>query len=89
MKTFLFTLTRMQALQELMTEMMGRRLTKRLTQTEFDLVVDFIAEYDALPHLEFEYKVNKWFLDMPKPKNISIMQEILISANFRAHGRKR
>lgn len=61
-----------------------RRLVKRLTEAEFDMIVDFIDDNDGLGHLEFEYAVNRMFLHADKPKNWSIIQELLLLTNTAA-----
>ena len=53
----------------------------RLSESEFDLMVDFIDDNDDLGHLEFEYAVNRMFLDREKPKHWAIIQELLTVAN--------
>lgn len=81
-------MSRIQALQQISREFNGGKLAKKLTEAEFDEVVSFIEDHDQLPHLEFEYAVNRWKLDIPvRPKNLFTMHELALSANTRAHGR--
>ena len=67
-----------------------QKLGQRLTEAEFDRIVEFIEDHDQLGHLEFEYAVNRMFLDgAPRPKNWGIIQELLTIVNTAAKGRYR
>jgi len=77
---------RVEALKEYAKSYHGQRLCDRLTESEFDEVVAFIDDNEDLDHLQFEYAVNRFYLDQPKPKNFPVMQEILSSVNTRAKG---
>jgi len=58
----------------------------RLTEKEYELMVMFIHENDSLPHIDYEYAVNRMFLDREKPKNWTIIQELLTASNTAAKG---
>jgi hypothetical protein len=59
-----------------------KRLALKLSEAEFDSCVAFIEDNDHLAHLEFEYAINRMFLDRKdKPKNWIIIQELLMVAN--------
>lgn len=58
------------------------RLVKRLKKGEMDLIRGFIATNDSLEVIPFEMASERWYLDDPKkPKNLSIMVELLLVAN--------
>lgn len=79
-------MTRVQALQSLCKRLPYQNLALRLKESEFDQIVEFAEEHEALGHLEFEYTLNKWLLDLPKPKHFGIMVELLMCANSSAKG---
>jgi len=54
---------------------------EKLSADELLLCEEFIIKHDYLPKGEFEYAINRMFLDKPKPKNFSICQELLTCAN--------
>lgn len=57
------------------------RIYKRLTKNDLDLAIGFIEQAAEIGHLEFEYAVNRMFLDKPKPKHMAEIQELLTCAN--------
>jgi hypothetical protein len=74
-------MTRLKALQQIRNHtLLGSRFA-RLTQAEVSLMRQFIRINDGLDCLAFEDKVNRMFLDKPKPKNWTIIQEVLCNAN--------
>lgn len=80
-------MSRLEALTLKVKEYPYKTLALKLSGTDFDVIVDFIEENEELGHLEFEYKVNRMFLDKPeKPKKFAIIQELLMVANTRALG---
>lgn len=83
-------LNRVEALKQLCGEYIYKRPAQSLTEAEFDEMVAFAEDNADLGHLEFEYAVNRWHLDdVKKPKNLSIMTWLLISANSRVHVKPR
>ena len=58
-----------------------RRLALRLSESEFDLAVDFIQENDHLDFMDFEAALNRMFIGKPKTKHWSIVQELVHVAN--------
>jgi hypothetical protein len=58
----------------------------KMTEAEFDLMVEFLEENDGLGHLEFERAVNRMFLNKPKPRNFVTIMEMLTVANVAALG---
>lgn len=83
-------MNRVEALKELCGSYPYVKAAKMITEAEFDETVAFIEDNDNLDHLEFEYKVNRWYLDSTKkPKNIAVMSWLLVSANTRAKGKTR
>lgn len=64
------------------TEFHCKKLALKISEAEFDLAVGFIEDNDHLGHLEFEYAVNRMFLDKPeKPKNWAVICELLMLTN--------
>lgn len=57
------------------------RLYARLSSEELQTCHRFIDEHDALDRSEFEMRVNRMFLDKPKPKNWTVIAELLTVAN--------
>lgn len=63
----------------------GFKLSCKISEAEFDEMIEFLEEWDHLGTIEFEHKINRWYLDNPnKPKHLFIMAEILMSANSKA-----
>jgi hypothetical protein len=56
---------------------------KKLTAEERALAHRFLSENGALTKDEFILRVNRMFLDRPKPKNFTVIQELLTCANAR------
>lgn len=84
-------MSRLQALEAFCKEWHGKRLARKLTEAEFDSVVEFIEDNEHLDHLTFERRAQLWHLFSAEktPKNLPIMIEILMSANTRAKGVQR
>ncbi len=58
------------------------RLYARLKKADIAFCLDFLKETRDLDAGEFEFRVNRMFLDKPdKPKNSGIIQELLSCAN--------
>lgn len=81
-------MTRTEALQAIYEAPYGQRLLARLSSDEQEQVRAFIRAHEHLAHLEFEYAANRWFLDGPKPRQWTIMVELVTGANSRAKGRQ-
>lgn len=79
-------MTRIEALKLKVKQYPYEKSAKKLSEADFDRVVEFIDDNDHLGHLEFEYAVNRMFLDKPKPKHFAIMQELLSVVNTAAKG---
>lgn len=58
-----------------------RRHALRLKEAELNQCVEFIELNDKLDHLQFEFAVNRMFLDLQKPRNWNLMIELLHMAN--------
>ena len=81
-------MTRLEALKIKSGELYYRKLALKLTESEYDQVVQFIEDNDHLGHLEFEYAINRMFLDMPnKPKNWGVIMELIMACNTAANFR--
>jgi hypothetical protein len=72
---------RLQILKDRCKKYPYEKSAKKLSNLEFDLILKFIEKNDNLGYLEFEYAVNRMFLDREKPKNWPIIQELLVVAN--------
>jgi hypothetical protein len=68
---------------------MQQNLLKKLSQEERQMCIDFITENDGLDKNEFALKVNRWLLDMPKPKNFSAMWALVSQANHAMVGERK
>ena len=53
----------------------------KLAQNERDMAENFILNHNNLDKGEFEFAVNRMFLDRPKPKNWTIILEMLANSN--------
>ena len=54
---------------------------KRLSNSDREIALSFIKENKELDRGAFEQKVNRLFLDREKPKNFSIILELLMCCN--------
>lgn len=80
-------MTRLEAFKDRCQRYPYAKLAKRLSEADFDRVVAFIEDNDHLAHLEFEYAVNRMFLnDKNRTKNYTIMMELLTVCNTAAKG---
>lgn len=57
------------------------RVYDRLTMREREIAVTFIHEHDHLAKGEFEYAVNRMFLDRERPRRYKEILELLTCAN--------
>jgi hypothetical protein len=57
------------------------RVYRRLKPEDRALALEFIAANAALNRGDFELRVNRMFLDRPKPKNFALILELLTCAN--------
>lgn len=80
-------MTRLEALKIKVQQYPYQKSARKLTEGEFDTLVAFIEDHEHLGHLEFEYAVNRMFLNREKSKNWVIMTELLMVSNSAAHGR--
>jgi hypothetical protein len=79
---------RLEALTIRCSQLPYKKVANKLSEAEFDKMVAFLEDNDHLGHLEFEYAVNRMFLDKDKSKNWSIIQELLCVCNTAVHGKK-
>jgi hypothetical protein len=83
-------MTREEALKEYCSEYRGARLVAKLSVADIAEIVQFCKNYEALEHLDFEYKVNRMHLHVAnRSKNWTLIQEVLSCVNTRARGKKR
>jgi dsRNA-specific ribonuclease len=55
---------------------------KKLKAEELAMARAFLAENEALDQGAFELKINRMFLDKPKPRNFTIILELLCNSNI-------
>ena len=56
------------------------KVAKKLTETEFDIMVDFIDDYADKTSSEFKSLILRRFVDCDKPKNWNIIEDLLIAS---------
>lgn len=74
-------MTRLEYFHEFKNHPWFGRLYKRLSERDMEIAVDFILKNDHLPIGEFEFAINRMFLDKEKPKQYKIILELLTCAN--------
>lgn len=57
------------------------RVYKQLNKSEFDMAIAFIEANDHLAKDAFEQAAVRMFLDKPKPKHWTAIEELLVCAN--------
>ncbi len=72
---------RLAAFEQLKNHAWLGRLFLRLTKADIELCRAFIVSQEKTPKVEFELAVNRMFLDKPKPKNHTVILELLSCAN--------
>lgn len=80
-------ITRKDTLKKMCSEPRYKKLAFRLSEIEFDRMVEWLEENDHLGHLEFEYAVNRMRIPTVEKhkKNLPVIQEILTCVNSRVH----
>jgi len=58
-----------------------KKVYGRLSQNDILMAVEFIGLNDELNKLDFEFKINRMFLDKQRPKNYKEILELLTCAN--------
>jgi hypothetical protein len=76
--------TRLEAFKALKNHAWLRNVYEKLTGGELELCLAFIEVHGDLSKGEFEYAVNRMFLDRPKTKNYTCVLELLTCANASA-----
>lgn len=83
-------MTREQALEKLRFQYPYSKNAHRILPEELDEMKQFIANNEQLGHLEFEYKVNRMYLDRSlKPRNWVMMTELLLVSNAHVYVKPR
>ncbi len=54
---------------------------KKLKKDDLELIFKFIKDNEQLDNASFEFKINRLFLDCERPKNFSIILELLTCCN--------
>lgn len=75
-------MTRLEKLHTYKTNAHYGKLWAKLKPEEIKICEDFIAQHNHLDFTKFEEKVNRIFLDQPKPKNVGLIQEFVSLANL-------
>lgn len=57
-----------------------KKAFKKLNDKEKKIALDFIANHNHLDKGSFELAINRMFLDQEKPKNWSIILELLVAS---------
>lgn len=57
------------------------RLMNRLNLQDMELITRFITSNGDIDKSTFEFRLNRLFLDKPKPKNWSLILEFLMISN--------
>lgn len=73
---------RIAKLQQLSTHSWYSKLLKKITESEFDTIVEFCEDHADLNQLEFEYAANRLFLGRERPKHFAIINEILVVVSY-------
>lgn len=72
---------RLEAFRSLEQHPWSSRIFKKLKENDVNFCISFIEKNNGLNKLDFEYAVNRIFIDKEKTKNWKIISEILISTN--------
>lgn len=73
--------TRLKAFESLETHAWLGRVFKRLSKSELAFCLETLRSSEHMSKGDFELKVNRLFLDREKPKNSTIIMELLSCAN--------
>lgn len=75
-------MNREQAFLSFSTHAFLHKLYAKMKANDRAIAFQFLQENAALSRADFEYKLNRFFLDKPeKPKNWAIISELLCNAN--------
>lgn len=77
-------MTRLEKFRNLGKHPWFQRLISRLTRKEVLLAEGFLIENEALNRNDFDFKMNRLFLDKEKPRNWAIILELLMISNTEA-----
>lgn len=58
------------------------KLLKKISDAEFDMIVEFCEDNAHLNQLEFEFAANRMFLGRQRPKHFAIINEILVVVSY-------
>lgn len=73
-------MTRLEKFESFKDHIIQSKLYNKLTARERGLCVEFLRENEDLGPNEFLAKVNRWMLDVPKPKNFTMMWALVIQS---------
>lgn len=54
---------------------------KKLKKSDLEICFKFLKDFESLDKNDFEFKLNRLFLDKDKPKNWMIISELLSNVN--------
>lgn len=74
-------MNRLKNFENLKTHPWLSRIYNKLSTSEIDFAVNFIKTNDALSKSEFEFKVNRVFINKEKPKRWKEISELLVCSN--------
>ena len=77
----LFKSSRLESFHKLQFHPWLKRSYEKLVPAEVQIIEDFIREHDQLSRADFELKVNRMFIDKPRPKHWKQIMELLTIAN--------
>lgn len=78
--------TRFVHLKEMIKEYHWQKRWSKLKTTEQDIVTRYLIDKQSLTKSLFEIGINRLFLDQEKPKNWTLILEILSNVNSRYSG---
>jgi hypothetical protein len=73
-------MSRLQNFEALKGHPMLGNIYKKLSNTDLDLCREFLRETETLTREEYCMKVNRWYLDKPKPKRLSDMWALVLQS---------
>lgn len=82
-------MNRAEAFQSLKSDSWFSRVFAKTKASDRELCLKFIEENDGLDRADFEFQVNRMFLDKEKPKNWTLIVELLATSNIKAFPLKR
>jgi hypothetical protein len=76
-------MSRLQNFEALKEHPMLGTIYKKLSAADIELCRAFLRETESLSRDEYSLKVNRWYLDKPKPKRLSDMWALVLQSTDR------